>query len=78
MQRILAAYQSFLAKQPFATQVIQTSIIMGFGDFIAQKAIEKRTFKQYEFRRTLGFCLVGGTVVVSTFNLHLFNTKSLK
>ncbi|XP_026481156.1 protein Mpv17 [Ctenocephalides felis] len=63
MRRVLAAYQAMLAKQPFLTQVAQTSLIMGVGDFIAQKFLEKKPFSQYEISRTLGFCFVGATVV---------------
>ncbi|KAF7265227.1 hypothetical protein GWI33_021336 [Rhynchophorus ferrugineus] len=56
-------YQRLLQNHFYLVQCIQTASLMTTGDCLAQLAIEKRTFKQYDFRRTAEFAFLGGVLV---------------
>ncbi|XP_046393047.1 protein Mpv17-like [Ischnura elegans] len=64
MSSIFRAYQRILMKHPTKVQALQTGVLMGAGDAVAQTLIEKRNFKEYDFVRTvrffgIGFCIAG-------------------
>lgn len=56
----------FAKNKLFRTHSIQTCILMGTGDAIAQTVVEKTDYNQFDFRRTLKFAFVGLIFVVST------------
>ncbi|CAH1104561.1 unnamed protein product [Psylliodes chrysocephalus] len=49
----------FAKNKLFRTHSIQTCILMGTGDAIAQTVVEKTDYNQFDFRRTLKFAFVG-------------------
>ncbi len=63
MRRLLALYNTTLARHPIATQATTSSILWGLGDCVAQKGAEARS--ELDTRRTGltaafgGWCVVG-------------------
>ncbi|KAF4533027.1 hypothetical protein B566_EDAN000719 [Ephemera danica] len=56
---MLKLYRRVLDKHPYVTQAIQTGILMGAGDVIAQVGVEKKTAETFDVRRTLCFTGIG-------------------
>ncbi|VDM33272.1 unnamed protein product [Hydatigera taeniaeformis] len=54
--KLYHGYSNLLVKYPVRTQAISTAIIMGSGDIIAQKLVEKR---KWEPSRTIKFGAIG-------------------
>ncbi|XP_059486655.1 protein Mpv17-like [Neocloeon triangulifer] len=59
---MLRAYKNLLQRHPFFTQAVQTGLLMGTGDVIAQVVVEKRP--KLDLRRSatftaIGFCFLG-------------------
>lgn len=65
MSGLFSKYQAFLTKHPVLTQMIQTGLLVGSGDIIAQTVVEKRTIRTYNPIRTVQFASVGFFIVVS-------------
>lgn len=63
MSRIVKLYQSALNKHPFYFQVAQTGVLMGTGDVFAQTFVERKSWKEYSFYRTMSFVTVGTFLV---------------
>ncbi|XP_076276211.1 mitochondrial inner membrane protein MPV17 [Lasioglossum baleicum] len=59
MRNVITLYQRLLAKYPLRTQAVQAGILMGLGDEIAQNVIERRKFKDLDFKRTAQFACIG-------------------
>lgn len=59
MTSIIRMYQRLLKKYPVATQAVQAGTLMACGDQIAQNLIEKRKFKDINFKRTGHFACIG-------------------
>ncbi|CAG9110685.1 hypothetical protein JYU34_011068 [Plutella xylostella] len=52
-------YQNALNRRPYLMQAVQAGTLMGAGDIISQTLIEKKSFKDYEIKRTLQFSSIG-------------------
>ncbi|XP_033331782.1 mitochondrial inner membrane protein MPV17 isoform X1 [Megalopta genalis] len=64
MRSIIKLYQRVLTKYPLRTQAVQAGILMALGDEIAQNLIERKTFRELDYMRTvqfacIGFCIAG-------------------
>ncbi|XP_071442460.1 mitochondrial inner membrane protein Mpv17-like [Hetaerina americana] len=59
MSSIIKAYQRILMKHPTKIQALQTGVLMGLGDTVAQTLIEKKKYKEYDFMRTARFFGIG-------------------
>lgn len=60
INRVWRRYLYYLDRYPGYTQSLNTCLLMGAGDFIAQWFVEdRRTFGGYDFRRTARFAFVG-------------------
>lgn len=63
--RLTIAYKQTLNKRPLLVQAIQSGLLMGAGDFIAQTLFEgKISLKELNFIRTVQFFVIGFVVVV--------------
>lgn len=56
---IFKLYQEALLRRPYLVQAVQTGTLMGAGDLISQTFIERNTFKQVDFKRTIKFSSIG-------------------
>jgi protein Mpv17 len=70
-------YLRLLEKYPWRTQAVNTCVLMGTGDFIAQAVIERRKAVTYEGKRTarflgVGLCVFGPTMHFWYSNLDRF------
>ncbi|CDS41086.1 protein Mpv17 [Echinococcus multilocularis] len=63
--KLYHGYSNLLVKYPVRTQALSTAIIMGCGDIIAQKIVEKR---EWELSRTVKFGAIGLFVIGPTLN----------
>ena len=75
----LSVYKRVAEKFPFLLPSIQSGILMGTGDFIAQKFLEKRNFQTLDRARllrfsTIGFCI---GVNITIYLLYLLRVPSL-
>lgn len=64
MATLVKSYKRFLTKFPFGVQAIQTGLLMGAGDLIAQTAVEGKSFNEINIKRLgqftfIGTCFVG-------------------
>ncbi|KAG8227635.1 hypothetical protein J437_LFUL008712 [Ladona fulva] len=59
MSSILKVYQRLLLKHPTKLQALQTGLLMGIGDLIAQTAIEEKNLKNVDYVRTTRFFGIG-------------------
>ncbi|VDL61493.1 unnamed protein product [Hymenolepis diminuta] len=64
--KLYYGYSNLLLKYPVSTQSISTGIIMGGGDIIAQKIVERR--KEWNISRTLKFGGIGLICIGPTLN----------
>lgn len=62
VSRLWTRYLDILKKRPLATQMVQTGLLMGAGDAIAQKWIEEKP--GYDVARTARFVAMGTVFVV--------------
>lgn len=71
--RAAQVYQRSLQTYPVFSQAVQVGVLMGCGDLISQKIVEKKEYVNWT--RTAKFASVGFIFVVSTINylfiLHL-------
>nr|CDS27931.1 protein Mpv17 [Hymenolepis microstoma] len=65
LMKLYYGYSNLLLKYPVSTQAISTGIIMGGGDIIAQKIVERR---KWDVSRTLKFSGIGVFVIGPTLN----------
>lgn len=71
---ILRAYRTLLQQHPLISQSVQTGILMGTGDFIAQTLVDRKELKNVNLTRTFQFAGMGLFVVVSKcLNTHLLS-----
>ncbi|XP_060518867.1 protein Mpv17 [Cylas formicarius] len=63
---VFKAYQRLLKDRFVLVQALQTGILMGTSDVIAQFVIEKKKLKEYQFKRTGQFAIFGMTFVGPT------------
>ncbi|KAK9501154.1 hypothetical protein O3M35_002245 [Rhynocoris fuscipes] len=66
LSSMLATYKKLLSQHTLKVQSIQTAILMGAGDVIAQSVVE-RTQKDYDIYRTLRFTLLGSAIGPSLY-----------
>lgn len=59
-------YQQTLNRRPLLVQAIQAGTLMGAGDLISQKFIEKQSI--LDFQRTIKFASIGFFIGVSFFS----------
>ncbi|RZC39141.1 Mpv17 PMP22 domain containing protein [Asbolus verrucosus] len=59
MTSILKLYKTFLFRHPYLSQSLQTGLLMGAGDIIAQTVVEKQPLKELNYKRTIQFFSVG-------------------
>ena len=64
---IWRSYLRILDRFPLRTQMVQTGIIMGAGDALSQKVIEKKP--KYDFERTVRFTAIGFFFVAPTIRV---------
>ncbi|XP_067014575.1 protein Mpv17 [Anabrus simplex] len=69
MKILFRAYQEVLRRHPFGVQAIQTGLLMGAGDIIAQTAIEKKTFRELDRQRLIGYSALGLCVLGPSLRL---------
>lgn len=72
MAFLLKFYKRALTNHPFKVQCVQTGFLMGLGDVIAQKCIEKRPNEPMDWKRTARFTSVGFCVAVSEILYIIF------
>ena len=65
MSKIVCIYKNLLRRHFVAVQAVQTGILMGTGDIIAQTVLENKPFQQIDKKRTLQFVGLGTLFVVS-------------
>lgn len=63
-------YQQTLNRRPLLVQAIQAGTLMGAGDLISQKFIEKQSI--LDFQRTIKFASIGFFIGVSFFHIFFF------
>ncbi|KAL1380476.1 hypothetical protein pipiens_014164 [Culex pipiens pipiens] len=66
-------YKRALVKYPVLMQSVQSGILMGTGDVIAQTLVEKRQFNQLDGMRAIRFFGIGFVIGVSACLEHLQN-----
>lgn len=71
INKINISYKNVLEKRPILVQSIQTGLLMGSGDLIAQKFIEKNDIKNIDWIRTSQFMGIGFFIGVREENLFL-------
>lgn len=71
-REIFQIYQRILNRRPYLVQAIQTGTLMGAGDLIAQTLIEKKSFRDVDYARTLKFSSIGFCFGVSSLFIILF------
>lgn len=59
MTTIWRVYQKTLVKYPILIQAVQSGVLMGTGDLIAQSIVEKKPFENINWLRTAQFASVG-------------------
>ncbi|KAI8391348.1 integral membrane protein mpv17 pmp22 family [Radiomyces spectabilis] len=72
-------YNRLLSRYPILTQSVQTAILFGTGDVIAQQAVEQKGLSNHDFDRTVRMIGFGGVVagpVLSTW--YRFLEKNVK
>ncbi|CAF4784285.1 unnamed protein product [Pieris macdunnoughi] len=80
-REIFQIYQRLLNRRPYLVQAIQTGTLMGAGDLISQTFIEKKSFRDADYARTIkfssiGFCFGGPALRVwyGLLNRHVGST----
>ncbi|KAK4306710.1 hypothetical protein Pmani_021491 [Petrolisthes manimaculis] len=63
MGSLARAYSQALKKYPFTIQALQAGTLMGAGDVSSQILVERKTAKQYEWKRTVRFFALGTFLV---------------
>ncbi|XP_055377410.1 mpv17-like protein isoform X2 [Condylostylus longicornis] len=58
-RNIARLYTGLVERHPYITQALQVSLLMGTGDIIAQRYVEKTQISEINKTRTLQFCAVG-------------------
>ncbi|RVE45581.1 hypothetical protein evm_009778 [Chilo suppressalis] len=58
-RNLFKLYQQSLNRRPYLMQAVQTGTLMAAGDLICQTFIEKKTTKQVDYKRTIGFSSIG-------------------
>lgn len=72
ISKLTKLYKSLLNTHFVAVQAVQTGILMGTGDVIAQTLIEKKSIKNLNRTRTLQFMALGTSFVVNKLiNLNI-------
>ncbi|KAL1491115.1 hypothetical protein ABEB36_011759 [Hypothenemus hampei] len=66
---LFKTYQKLLKNHFMVVQAVQTGLLMGTGDFIAQTVIEGKKIKNYQLKRTVKFTLLGTCFVGPTLSL---------
>ncbi|XP_049800693.1 protein Mpv17-like isoform X2 [Schistocerca nitens] len=69
LSRLYKVYHDLLTKHPVKVQSIQTAILCGTGDIIAQTAIEKKKFNEFDIKRFTSFFAFGGIFVGPTLRM---------
>ncbi|XP_046987493.1 protein Mpv17-like isoform X3 [Schistocerca americana] len=69
LSRIYKVYNDLLTKHPVKVQSIQTAILCGTGDIIAQTAIEKKKLSEFDVKRFASFFAFGGIFVGPTLRM---------
>lgn len=64
MSGLLRGYRSFLEDFPILSQCVQTGILMGTGDVLAQTVVNDKELKNVDLKRTIQFGGVGFFFVV--------------
>ena len=67
--RYYQIYSGLMKKHPYKASAINTSVLMGAGDVLAQTIGERKTLKDYDYARTVRFFGVGLLVAGPTMNL---------
>ena len=65
MAALWARYIAVLNRRPLATQMAQSTVLMGLGDVIAQQLVEKT--EKHDTKRTLQFMGLGCFFVVRDY-----------
>ena len=63
MSFIVSNYLRLLNSHPWTTTCVATGILCGLGDIIAQQAVERRTLRNHNARRTLRMASIGALVI---------------
>ncbi|KAM7540257.1 hypothetical protein Aperf_G00000032459 [Anoplocephala perfoliata] len=66
LSKLYYGYSNLLVRYPVRTQAISTAVIMGSGDIIAQKIVERK--KKWDVIRTAKFSAIGLIVVGPVLN----------
>lgn len=77
LQVVRRSYKNSLERRPILVQSIQTAILMGAGDVIAQTFIEKKDLSNYAWIRTAQFAGIGFFICVSYTNQQFLFVTSL-
>ncbi|XP_075234991.1 mitochondrial inner membrane protein Mpv17-like [Lycorma delicatula] len=56
---LLRGYIKLMELHPVKMQMLQTGLLLGAGDLVAQTGLEKKDFKSIDWRRTLAYSSVG-------------------
>lgn len=55
-----------------------TGIIVGLGDVVAQQAIERRSMREHDWKRTANVTLIGFAYIVSSLRLSLSHADGIQ
>lgn len=73
---VTKSYQNVIIKHPILIQSIQTGVLMGVGDLIAQTIVEKKQLSQINIFRTGQFFTIGLFFVSIYYNCLIKLTTS--
>ncbi len=67
--KLFRIYNHLLEKHTIPTKMVTAGFLFGLGDFICQRAVEKKTSANYTWKRTLNLTIVGSLIAAPMLHL---------